>query len=325
MTKLKKIIIVIVSVIVVALFVEATTYCIQSARLKREGYRFANDANKPPYPTNISMFSKYYLKHRKNDLFQNFKGIEYKTNSILVFGDVFANSFALTEENNFTAKLSDYTQRPVLNLADAGWSIPHMYYLLKNEPILRAVNHVDTIIFVYNDYMKERLTSFSYYPHHDYLYLNYEISDGVLVEKIPQLRCIYNSYFIRALERFWGNLYAHSKNPNKQQKLFQLMKSLFVQSRFVASYTYPEFEKFVILRYVPKWRSLQNIKSYSDDPVAQLEYNLWKQLAEEGFIIIDIPEFSESIDYTSPEYVSSDSSPTDRAWDEIIPKLVEKL
>ena len=325
MTKLKKIILVIVSVIVVAFILKATTYCIQSARLKSEGYRFSNRKITPPYPTHISTFSKYYSMYRGKDLFQNAKGFEYKTKPILVFGDVFANSFGLTLENNLTAKLSSITKRPVLNLADAGWSIPHMYYLLKNEPRLRSMKNVDTIIFVYNEYMKERLTSFSHYPHHDYLYLKYELEDGILLEDFPQIKSIYNSYFIRSIERFNGNLYANSNNPNKQQKLFNLMKSMFVDSRVFAQSMYPEFKKFVILRYVPNYKSLDNLRKMSDDAVAQLEYNFWQQLKEEGFIVIELPEIADGNQYLSSEYVFADSSPKEKAWDELLPKIIKKF
>ena len=287
---------------------EFVTYHIQSHRLIKEGYSFANTKNnKPPYPVNIKTFSNYYAKSEKNDLYTNNAGLNYKKNPVIVFGDVYANS--IDSQYSFTKKLSQILKCPVYNFAEAGWGIPHMYYLLKSEEFLSNIANPSSIIYVYVNDQKRRMTSFSFYPHHNYLNLKYKIEDGVLVEDIPQFLAAYNLYSYRAFERYSGLKQSDSKNPNTQQKNFNLIKRLFEESKNIAQTRYHSINKFIILRFVSKNESLQALKDNENSAVAQLEYNMW--------------ELSDK-NYESPEFRKNDSSPSDEALDEILPLFTEK-
>ena len=323
MSKVKSFFKVLGLVVLVAVLLEVLAYGITSFRLIKEGYKFDGMV---PYPTKISMFSKNYLKYERNVFFENYKGMNYKTNPILVFGDVYAGSTVLGLDESVTAKLSATAKKPVLNLAKSGWGIPHMHYILKNEPLLDEVKNVDTILFVYNDLMKTRLSSFSYFPHYDFLYLKYTLDEGILLEQVPQMLFAYNSYFVRTVENFVGSLEANSNNINTKQKLFKLMNSLFVNSKKIAKAKYPKFNKFVILRYVSNDNSLENLKLRENDLIAQAECEFWEQLQKEGFTIIDLPELtSNKTEFLSYEYMNYDYSPNKSAWDIIVPKLVKEL
>ncbi len=322
MKKLKVFFIVIVSILAFAVCLEGITYIIQSHRLIKEGYKFIGNTNRPPYPMHIEIFSNHYEKMNKCEFFQNKKGLNFKKNSILVFGDVFASSLEDRGENSLTAKLSLLTKRPVYNFASAGWGIPHMYFLLKNEEYISTIKNPDTILFVYNNDLKNRLTSFSFYPHHTFLNLKYKIDDGVLVEEIPKALFLYNSYFIRAMERANGFRISKSKNPQIQQQTFELIKSLFEESRRIAQTRYPQMQKFVILRGVDSFETLRELDKKENNAVAQLEYNMWQKLKNEGFIVIDITDLSDN-DFTEEGFLSEDNSFSPQTLDKLLPELVK--
>lgn len=323
MKSLKTILITIISVLFLAFCLEGITYLVQSHRLVKEGYRFIDDSTKAPYPKNIEIFSNHYEKMNKREFFKNKKGLEYKTPSILIFGDVYANALELSNENNLTAKLSILTKRPVYNFASAGWGIPHMYYILKNEEYMSTVKNPDTIIFVYNTDMNNRLTSFSFYPHHTFLNLKYKIKSGILVEDVPQALFAYNSYFIRAIERANGFRISKSKNSQTKQKTYELIKVLFEESRRIAKVRYPSLKKFIIVRYLNPHEALAALKKQESSANAQLEYNMWKKLKDDGFTIIDISELSEE-NYNENKYLNDDHSPKEETLDEILPLLLNK-
>ena len=323
MKNIKILLVSIVSILCICFIAEFTAYKLESHRLVKEGYRFVNDANKPPYPKNIEMFSSDFEKKNKCEILDDKKGLNYKKNSILVFGDIYAKSLDLSNDNNLTAKLSDLTKRPVYNFASAGWGIQHMYYLLKNEEYLSCVKNPDTIIFVYSGDMKNRLASFSFYPHHTFLNLKYKLSDGVLVEQVPKALFAYNSYFVRVMERLNGIKKSKSKNPQIQQKNFELIKILFEQSRRVANVRYPDVKKFIIFRYVNPWDSMRTLSDEEGYAISQLEYNMWKKLQEEGFTVIDITELSDN-NYNDGNHLDEMNSPTEETLDELLPLLVEK-
>lgn len=325
MRKLRSILIFIFSVAIVLFILEYGAYKIQSARLIKEGYRFSNEKNIPPYPTHIHLFSNDYDKYiRYDSISANNAGLEYKKEPIMVFGDVFANSLNIPEENNLSSQLAHYTKRPVYNFASAGWGIQHMYFLLKNEPRMGTIKNPMYVIYFYVSDQRRRLNTFSFYPHHDFLYLRYKLSDGILIEDIPNILALYNSYFFRSIERYIGLKKSDSKNPNVQLQNYNLIKSLFERSYVTAKLRYSNLHGFVILRFVSEKETMNNLKKNINSTVAQLEYNMWKQLEDDGFIILDVPEIA-GIDIQDQKYFGSDSAPTEDTYRLLIPIIANEI
>lgn len=322
MNKMKKILIAIAIVLVLAFVLEAVSYLWQSTRLVKQGYRFANNSKIPPYPTKIISFSDFYFnKFDKDRILNNIQGKEYTTPSVLAFGDVYLNSF--NEKNNTLGHIiSRYTKRPVYNMGESGWGIPHMYFLLNGEKTLENFNPA-TIIFVYHEDLKNRLTSFSFYPHHNFLNLKYKLKDGNLVEDKPLSNFLYKSYAFRHFERYYGWRKISSQKPEIQQKNFDIIQSLFEESKGIAEKKYSNFKNFVILRFVPDYSTIDKLEKYKDDnKIAAIEYYMWKQLEKDGFIIIDV-NLSEYAD-CSHNLLNKDSSPKSEFYEKIMPVLMEK-
>ena len=326
MNNWKKILIAIAVVLCLGLILEVASYLWQSNRLVKQGYRFANGATKPPYPTEIITFSKEYFENLDKDrIIKNVAGNQYKTSTIMVFGDVFVNSFD-NSNNTFAHKLAKETKRPVYNMGECGWGIPHMYFLLKNEKELDKINP-ETIIFFYHSDMKNRLTSFSFYPHHSFLNLKYKLDDGTLIEDKPIIMGAYRSYALRNFERFIGWRKATSKYESIQEKNFDLIAKLFKESKELAQKKYPNLKKFIILRMPAPWETISKLEEYKEtNKIAKAEYKRIKELQDEGYIVIDIPELTTSNIYKSENF-SKDSSLKPEILDEIIPVIVknEKL
>lgn len=324
MKKTFKVILTVFSLLVIlAVLIEGISYGVQSARLVKEGYKFYNDSKIPPYPLKLKIFSNYYERRKLVENFCSVYGENYKGKPILLFGDVFANGSDVPEEKSFARKLADITQRPVYSYAHAGWGIQHLYFLLKEEENLSLIKEPKTLIYVYNPYQVERLTSFSYYPHHNYLNLKYRLLDNAIVEHVPRALILYNSYFYRSLEMTAGLQKAKSVNLKKKKKLLVLIQRLFEDSKKIAEMKYPAIDNFIILRYVNNMESLNALNECDCNPIAKEAYNMWMQLKNDGYTIIDVTELTDT-ELNNEEYRYSDSSPNDKALDIIIPAFAEK-
>lgn len=322
MTNRKKILITIIAIILLGLIFEAGSYLWQSNRLVKQGYRFDGNTKIPPYPTTIMSFSKHYFERLdKERIINNVIGEkEYKSPAIIMFGDVFVNSF-VNSDNTFAHKISKATKRPVYNMGESGWGISQMYFLLKNEKALDKINP-ETIVFVYHSDMKNRLTSFSFYPHHKFLNLKYKIKDDKLIEDNPILPFVYHSYGIRNIERYIGWRKATSKIKAIQEKNLELIEELFEESKEIAEEKYPNLKNFIILRFPPDWETLEKLEEYSlYDKIAKAEYHMWKELEEEGFIIVDATTLT-NVDLNRQRHFATDCSIKPETLDLIIPAFI---
>lgn len=323
MTNRKKILITFIVIILIGLIIELSSYLWQSNRLIKQGYRFENNAKNAPYPTKIVSFSHHYFKELDKDrIIKNIVGKEYKSPAIMVFGDVYINSYD-NNNNTFAHKLSKLTKRPVYNMGESGWGISQMYFLLKNEKEIEKINP-ETIIFFYHNDLKNRLTSFSFYPHHTYLNLKYKIKNGELIEDKPIVPQLYRLYGIRNIERYLGWRIATSKNESVQQKNYDLIQKLFEESKTIAGNKYPSLKNFIILRLPAPWETMKKLEEYSYyNKIANAEYNMWENLKDEGFIVIDVTELTTT-DLNKQENHSKDSSLTPEAIDTFLPAVVAK-
>lgn len=315
---IKVLLISIISVIILAFCIEGLTYCIYSHKLIKEGYRFENN-DKPPYPVNIKTFSNYYERRKADESFYTVVGSEYKNKPILLFGDVYANSIDMPEEKSLAKKIADSTKSPVYNFARAGWGMQYMYYFLKNEEQMSGIKDVRAIIYLHNVYENDRLHSIVTYPHHNYLNLKYKLVDDSIVEVIPEFLYAYNSYFIRCIKKWYSE-----KQANNMSKFFynvKLFKSLLYNSKEIAKLRYPALEKFIVLRYVPKYLSLKEL-SQEQGEIQSLVSNTLQDLNKNGVTIIDVTDLTD-LDLSDSKYYNPDSSPKEEVFDSILPKFIE--
>lgn len=306
--------------LIFVILTEGHSYVVTSNQLIKDGYTFNTENGNPPYPTNVETFSARYDKIDKNAIFSNSYGEEYKSRPILLFGDTFADSLSLEREQKFGFKLSEHLRKPVHSFANAGWGFQHLYYLLKNEPMLNKYSNADTIIFVWNPDMVNRLFAFSFYPHHDYLYLKYKLVDGKLVEDIPQALFLYNSYLFRNIERKNGINKVKNSLVNGDNSVIELMTALILQSKQIADDKYKNLKKFIVFRYVPKELSLANI--YENTVFSELK-NMFYSFEKAGIIVVDLPALSDEDLYYKEGYRASDYGPSERAIDDFIEPFIQ--
>lgn len=318
MKNLKILLCLIISIIFLFGILEGIAYLVESNRLIKEGYGFSfRGEKKPPYPTNIEVFSSYYQKIDKEELFTNVVGTKYKTKPIIIFGDSYS-------EDYLTEILSRKTKQPVYNFSNAGWGIQHMYYLIKNEEKMATIKNPETLIFVYNSDMKNRTTSFSFYPHHEFLYLKYKIENEKLIEENPNNLFLYNSYLVRALERNKGLKLSYSEKKEDQEKNIELIRVLFEETQRIAKIKYPSIKNFIILKYINPWDSEEELKKREQLVSAQVEYEMWQKIKSSGFIVIETTDISEEKNYNSKEYLEDGNKPKETTIDEITTWLVKK-
>lgn len=311
----------ILAILLLAFCIEGLTYCIESNRLVKAGYRFV-DSDKPPYPTDIKTFSNYYERRKADEEFYTVVGPEYKNKPILLFGDVYANGLDTPEEKSLARKISDMTKSPVYNFARAGWGMQYMYYFLKNEEKMSSIKDVRAVIYLHNLYENERLHSLVTYPHHNYLNLKYKLVDDSIVEVIPQALFLYNSYFYRCVKKYIGEKNVNTMNRNKIYYNVKLFKTLLLKTKDIAKLRYPTLEKFIVLRYVPEHFSMNNLQDV-DDEIAQYVYNTLQELNNSGVEIVDVTDLTD-LDLSDSKYYNPDSSPKEEVFDSILPKFMKK-
>lgn len=312
----------IISIILVGFIIEGSVYLVQSNQLIKQGYRFPEGKKRPPFIVRVKPFASYYEEKKQEENLFTVSGESYKNNPILLFGDVFAKSLDLPEDKSMSAKLADLTKSPVYNFASPGWGIQHLYFLLKNEEFISTIKSPKTLVYVYNPYQIVRLNSFSYYPHHSFLNLKYKMLNGSLIEQNPRCLLCYNFYTVRALEKQIGLNRMFSNSIEKRDEIRAYIKSLFLNSKKIAQVKYPTIENFVILRIVDPEITISELKN-SDNEDYNHAYDMWKELEDNGYKIIDITDLIAD-DWRKEENRSSDSGLSEKALDEILPVFIDK-
>lgn len=237
--------------------------------------------------------------------------------SIIVSGCSFAYGTSIPYNQNFSYKLQQQTGRKVYNRGKPGYG-PHL-----------NLKDIQTSSF----YNKDKITEPEYYIYvfisdHirrlyiDYfgqdakeIYRQYKIKNHKLIpegDKITLADYIKITHFVKWLNNSIAELVPDDKK-------FDRLKLYMYATREELLKRYPDI-KMVILVYHPELCvGYNNI----DKP---FRTDRWKELEDDGFIIIrlDTPEF----DYLKEtEYLSESDKehPSGKAWDKIVPVVIEKL
>lgn len=257
---------------------------------------------------------EYKLKYYRKNIYNRRNNAK---NPILVFGCSFAFGYLLDDENTFSNKLSKKTKRNVHNMSMCACGIQHMFRLLKDKIFYEYINknEISTpeyAIYIYIPSHLQRISSYTF-PSiigTDGANLLYGIKNSKLVQKKP-IPFFHKCYTVKKLLSIIDN----KNNPKlleMKYKNFAIANELFTESKNLLKSHYPNI-KFVILRY-----------NYD---LADNEYELpymWDILKKEGFIIIDSKDLIGRI-YTKKDTVGDNFHPSEKTWDELVPKLIEEL
>ena len=262
------------------------------------------------YSPKLKSFDAFYSEV-KADYFRPPSGLNYKKKSIIIFGCSYAYGYVFPDDQSFSYKLSQYIHRPVYNRAYLGWGIQHMLYQLQRNDFYKEVDEPLYVIFVMmGDHPRRMyLDVFDVFDVYNIEYPAYYLDNNLLKKRksLGYESAIQKNYNYRHVADFiW--------NEKNHDKVFYLMKALFIQSNELVKQHYPD-AKFIIVKFP------------DDDSNWYMKTNRWKELEEKGIQVADLNALTGK-DLSSSEYVyvpGVDFHPLPKVWDLVIPKLVEKL
>ena len=256
-------------------------------------------------------FDEEYNRLKSEGLFRDTIVKNPKKKPILIFGCSFANGDGLENEQTFSTKLSKRTNRSVYNRAYSSLGIQYMPYFLEHYEIEKGLaENPEYIIFIMIDNHIFRL----YRAYYNVLYFvpdkKYKISkNNELVEYN------YNDIFLQKsimYKHLLGKIAEFKTDNGYVDKNFDFIKLHFLKAKKLIDEKFPS-SKLVILRY----------EEEVNNPIWSSER--WKELEDEGIIVIDSYSLTNEHLNTEEYRLSDNVHPNEKAWDLIVPKLVEML
>ncbi len=233
-------------------------------------------------------------------------GLEYKKKSILIYGCSVAYGFALSDEESFGNRLSEFTKRPVYNFAMSAKGLQHAYFLLKNDEKISPEPEYVFYVFI-NDHLRRMFVDCNRIDNLNYL--TYRVKNGELVEN-RQGTLSDKSYLASSLKNM---TYYGLKNIFKNQ-IFDLANLYIVSMKNEIKSKYPS-TKFVLIDYDNGYYS-----ELTSERIARLE--------KEGVEVIVLnDEFDDKLkmdSYKNPVQKDIFRHPNGKAWELVVKYLSQK-
>ena len=250
---------------------------------------------------------------------RNFFHTEYKKPPLWIMGCSYAWGYMLEKEKSFPEKLSTYTKRPVYNWSFCGIGPTEALIRLftdKNDKFLPP-RPPEYVIYVY------MFNHLSRYPSNGnllYVLREFNIIDGknTVFDRL---------FFTKAVrQRIFRNNIEYKNNHTENLKQF-MQKIIFAMKKEVNK-RFPK-TKFVILLYNDSGKDFKdghNVPDFEYEVLNSKEY--WSEYEKNGFIVIstkDLTGREMDLQDRIPEDKTITPHPTEKVWDEIIPKLQKRL
>ncbi len=243
-----------------------------------------------------------------------------KNNAIIFFGCSFAEGAFLNFDKTLEYKLAELSGERVYNRGFAGFGLGQMVWMTKQSEFYKDIKEpVNYVLYIYiNDHLRRIYED--KYGHINY-YLSYEEKDGKLIEKNPITLPLQRFYVVANFYRafMFSKFHLNAKNDDKN---FDLVKLHFEEARKELQKRYPNV-KFIIIKHPYSLSTTQIGGNYS------LAYNYitprWKELEDEGFIIIDLLKDFPGTNFESEEYTVPNGHPNSKAWDIVVKKLIKYI
>lgn len=292
-------------------FVSLDYFLCEREYFKEKKVAVKNKIKIDPFEYSLKMvyFGDYYKSFARDKKRKEF-GLQLKKPPILVFGCSYAYGYSLLDKQTFCYKLSLLSKRPVFNRSYSGWGLQQMLYQVRRNDFYKEVKEPEYVIYVFMPDHVRRLYFHSLGLSRGGFYIGYKEKRGRLEETKPLTLQLSRFYMFKIFQQNFiiDKILMNEKNQNKN---FDLLKKHFVESKNAIQKKYPK-TKFIILKYpfsLNMWYSTNN---------------RWKELEKEGFIVLDLEQLTGR-DLTQKKYKLADGHPNEKAWDLIVPKLVEKL
>lgn len=306
MKKLLIISAILISNVVLLLILDCLFFCFIDG--KRENFDFQTSFNRYKQFQNIVYFDKVYKEKEDNNYFRDF----VKNNSkspILIFGCSFGYGYLLEAEQSFSYKLSEYTERSIYNRSISSLGIQYFPYIMEHYNVEKDVKNPEYIIFVMIDNHLYRLYREIMDVSEPYVDILYKQKKTTLEEKKLPYSILFKSAIIRYINVQFVKYIYEKRNHDK---IFDFMKAHFIKAKEIAKTKFPN-SKIVILQY-------------EENPDSWIFYNpRWKEMTDEGFIVINSYDLTKEHLYEKQYRIENDVHPNEKAWDLLVPKLVERL
>lgn len=257
---------------------------------------------------NESNFEELYNPYRKN------YGLNFHKGNIILFGCSYAYGHMLEDKDTFHYKLSQKLKRPVYNYAVSGESTQFALMKIRSHTIDDVIKKSDYAILVTIGEHIWRLHCNSNGYALEYTWPRYDIKNGELVfhkTRFPFIEASYLYKYIRKL--YFARFLSESDSEIVQNYLFDVMKLHYIEIKKELEKINPNI-KVVIIPYLDS----ESLKWF-------IFSNRWKELEQEGFIIVPVDKYLPHL--RDIEYVISedDGHPSAKAWTEIVDLMTDKL
>lgn len=224
-------------------------------------------------------------------------------------GCSYTDGFGLEENQTFSYKLSNYTNRTVYNFGQSGTGIQNLYYLLSDENFVKSnPKNTEYMIFTLIPDHFPRLYRYRIWFGTHVHTLRYKIKNDKLVEDKLHFRLLHLFFTSVVVENFISD--RKFQNRKNRDKLFL---KLFEESDKIIKKELPK-TKFVVLYYSDTKKDLMFLNE-----LALL------QKAIPDLTIINLNNYLPEL-YDVDEYCISDGfHPNEKAWDLIVPFVSQKL
>ena len=277
-------------------------------------------------------FSKYYTKAPYEmsdfspDRFRKDTGLQYKKKSILIFGcSHLYGAGLLNNEQTFSYKLSESTQRPVYNRAFWGWAPSHMLYILQNKKWIKDIKEPEYIFTLFMPDYEERFYFYQGWPYDSGKYLRYTLNKNDTLKLAPvdhypwYWRLLIIKYVQYSLERF-------QKNKTYTNKLYL---TIMQENMNIIKKDYPN-AKVIILLYQGsiaidnKPKEIKTTKEFFDSK--PFDARTFEELNKMGYLIINMEELvGHTLEQEKYKIKGDPTHPNEKVWDEVIPLLKNEL
>ncbi len=180
----------------------------------------------------------------KELLYNDLRPIEYKNSdkqAIILFGCSYTYGFGLNENETFSRKLADYTNRTIINRGRSGTGIPFLYYQLNDTEVINQFpKNPEYIIFTLIPDHFPRLFRYRNFVMTGEHTLRYKIKDNELVIDKPINPTIHSLFTSIIIEE-----YLEQKNATNKNKVDMLFKKLMEESYKKIKDNFPN-TKFVV-------------------------------------------------------------------------------
>ena len=262
----------------------------------------------------IPMGYKKVTTPNENDLLSNMRPIEYRDvnkRPIILFGCSYTEGFGLEEDETFSKKLANYTNRTVINRGKSGTGIPFLYYQLSNEKVIKELpKNSEFIIYTLIPDHFPRLFRYRNFVLTGDHTLRYKIENEQLVIDKPIFKIFHSLFSVILLEEYL----TEKKDIEENETNNPLFNKLLDESYNLIKKNFKD-SKFVILYY----KSPLDKDGFCDKKV----YDYAEKNKE--IILIDISKEIPNIQDTQELWLVDNEHPSTKAWDLIVPILANKL